>query len=446
MKDFWSKYGIQQQQIDNLYILTVDQQWVATPKQMPELQQTIEFHQPEPRETYQMTSLDRRPLPVFLSLKNPRIQAEPQQMNAVNIQPDKYQVTFMPGLSSAGPRPQTTAYHVSFNMLWGQTGLVDGLEVGGLINEVTWDVKGFQMAGLINQVGETMEGVQVSGGINVTYGAVWGAQMASIANVTGEMHGFQVAGLVNIANGSVHGVQCAGGANIANGPSSEYQLAGMFNLSRGASRSQFSGLFNRSGNVDGWQLASFGNRADTVYGSQVGLINIADSVSGASIGLLNFVTHGHNRMSLGTSATFPVEFIGSLGSRKLHNLFQMGWQQTAGNDFWSLGYGLGTFLPLKSWGGINLDALAHWIIAGNQANDNGVLYTVKADLEIALTPKVALYGGPSWRIYGHRDPDLPAEGQEEFKPWTGNIHTVNRTGWNVYHWTGWSAGIRYGLK
>ena len=387
MKDFWSKYGIQQQQIDNLYILTVDQQWVATPKQMPELQQTIEFHQPEPRETYQMTSLDRRPLPVFLSLKNPRIQAEPQQMNAVNIQPDKYQVTFMPGLSSAGPRPQTTAYHVSFNMLWGQTGLVDGLEVGGLINEVTWDVKGFQMAGLINQVGETMEGVQVSGGINVTYGAVWGAQMASIANVTGEMHGFQVAGLVNIA-GEVKGVQ-------------------------------------------------------------IGLLNVADTVGGASIGLLSLVNRGYNRIEIAAGDALWANLGLKLGTRRFYNIFHGGlrWYDAsvAGDEelTWGVGYGFGTAARLSPRTLLNLELLAiHVNERSRWTHELNLLNQFRMTLDFRLGRTLSLFAGGTFNVMVSRllDPDTGEIGSG-IAPYHWSNYTTNGT--NVQTWAGFNAGLRF---
>ena len=443
--NFWSRYGIRSQRIDNLFVMSADPDFVVE-QSIPELSvNTTEAIYPV-REAYQVSLLDQRKIPAYLPSVVPEVIHAPGSMKLPPLQPEKYQITFLPGISSGGVMPQLKAYHLSFNMLWGQTGLVEGVEVGGLINEVTWDMTGLQLAGFINQVGESMEGFQISGGVNVNHGRTWGAQFASLANITGSMEGLQIAGMFNVAHGDVVGVQCAGGANLAYGATNDFQFAGIFNKAKGSSRTQVSGLFNSAGNVKGWQLSALGNRADTVYGSQVGLVNIADSLTGASIGLLNFVKHGHNRISLAASAAFPVEITGSLGSRALHNLLNVGWQKTGDHPFWALGYGLGSYLALRDWGGINLEGLAQWIIAGNQLDRNGVLYSAKLDLEIAVTRKLAIFGGPSWQIFGHPDRDVLPDGSVEFRPWTGRTRELDHSNWRVYHWTGWSAGIRYGLK
>ena len=443
--DFWSHYGVRSRRIDNLYVLSADPDFI--------LERTI----PEPpsissqelildRIQFSHSFLEARDIPSSLPLIAPEIIRDPGFMELPPLQAEKYQITFIPGISSGGIMPEHKAYHVSFNMLWGKTGLVEGVELGGLANEVTWDMTGLQMAGFINQVGESMEGFQFSGGVNVNRGRTWGAQFASVANLTGSMEGLQIAGLFNVARGEVIGVQCAGGANLALGVSNDFQFAGIFNKAQGRSRTQVSGVFNSAGNVHGWQLATFGNRADTVYGSQFGLINIADSISGASIGLLNFVKHGHNRITLATSAAFPVEIIGTLGSRVLHNELSVGWQKTGAHPFWALGYGLGSYLPLRNWGGINITGMAQWVIAGNHLDRNGVLYSAKLDLEIALTNKLGLFGGLAWQIYGYPDQGTRNDGSVEFRPWTGRTHELDRNNWQVYHWTGWAAGFRYGMK
>ncbi len=105
------------------------------------------------------------------------------------------QVSLLPFIGSDFKLSGTKTNNLSFNILAGYSGGVDGMELGGMVNIVQNDVKGAQMAGFGNIVGKDTRGVQLAGFFNVNNGSVTGAQMAGFQNtLNGEMHGGAVIG------------------------------------------------------------------------------------------------------------------------------------------------------------------------------------------------------------------------------------------------------------
>ncbi len=120
-----------------------------------------------------------------------------------------------------------------------------GLHVGGLINTVDQDTTGLQIGGLLNDVGQEMRGVQVAG----------------IANGAGDMKGVQVGILSNYAEGDARGLQ--------------------------------TGLVNADDKgLEGLQIGLWNTGDEDTTGVQIGLVNITETMYGGQLGLINIIKDG----------------------------------------------------------------------------------------------------------------------------------------------------------
>ncbi len=176
-----------------------------------------------------------------------------------------------------------------------------GLAFAGLINYITTgDFSGITLGGLINYAGEIRKGrgIMIAGlcnyhsGINST-SIFSGVQIAGLFNSAWGENTLQIAGLMNM--GGSAGLQIAG---LVNAGASGMQLSGLSNLAlqeyTGAQLSVVSNfvsnfsIFGPHYDCNGAQVSLGLNfTGGTVYGTQIGLINIADRVSGVQIGLIN---------------------------------------------------------------------------------------------------------------------------------------------------------------
>ena len=94
---------------------------------------------------------------------------------------------------------------ISLNLFIGNSGAVDGFELGSFINTDNYYMNGFQGAGFLNVVGGPVTGVQLAGFGNVSGGITHGAQLSGFFNVAKEIDAVQVAGFINICD-SIDGV------------------------------------------------------------------------------------------------------------------------------------------------------------------------------------------------------------------------------------------------
>lgn len=117
-----------------------------------------------------------------------------------------------------------------------------------------------------------------------------GAQIGVISSAAlHEMRGVQLSGINNVA-ANISGVQIAGWSNVSTTPLRGLQLAGITNISAGVSHgTQLSVLANvSSGYMRGYQSAGY-NYADTLNGTQVGILNVCMShPRGLQVGLINY--------------------------------------------------------------------------------------------------------------------------------------------------------------
>ncbi len=349
------------------------------------------------------------------------------------------QISLIPILSTNEQQLRKDAVNkVSFNLLVGKNGGVNGVEVGGLINGLRNDMIGVQVAGLGNAVGGKVQGTQVAGIFNQT---------------SGRVDGVQVAGLMNVSRDTFTGVQFAGLFNHSGDAYNGIQAAGLFNISKNASRSQIGGLFNVSGDIRGAQVSSMFNVARRVKGFQLGLINIADS-SSLSIGLINIVNRGYNRVEFGGSESLHA-FAGlKLGTRPFYNIFHIGarWDDTerivdgstqVGTFMsWGLGYGIGTTIGLGNRTLLNLEAIGiHVNELEEWTTQLNLMGQFRLLLDLRLGRRFSFFMGPvaniMWSELYNPDTDTYGSIVVPYAQWE-----EQRGDTNIKAWIGFSAGIR----
>lgn len=359
------------------------------------------------------------------------------------------QISLLPFLSTNARRSKDMTNNVSVNVLWGKNGGVEGFEVGGFVNNITYDVKGVQVAGLGNVVGRDVVGTQAGGLFNVAKGEVIGVQAGGLFNVTGSGHAVQASGLFNVSRGDFAGVQAAFLFNKSKGAADGLQVSGLFNTSRGKTKSQISSLFNVAGDLQWGQIALFFNRGKRVEGFQFGLINVSDTISGIPIGLLNIVKKGYNRVEIAGAETIYTNFAIKLGAYSFYNIFQYGlrWGDNALPNkkpvSSSFGYGIGTSFKLSHHTLMNLEVVTHHVNERekftaelNQLNQFRLLF----DLRVGR--RASFFGGPTLNRMSSRlyDPDSDTYGTT-LAPKTF-FDTTYSDGTNVKMWIGFSAGMR----
>jgi len=308
-----------------------------------------------------------------------------------------------------------TESNLSINIFAGSGGTLKGVEIGGIMNMEQGDVSGAQFAGSVNYVQGDVKGFQSSGAANIVKKNVYGVQSSEIVNSAGALYGTQVAGIANISGADCKGAQVSGILNTAAGLTSGAQIAGIVNIARRTDGNvQFGGIVNVTGNGDAVQIAGISNLADRINGAQfslvniarkvngvqIGLINIADEVNGAPIGLFSYVK------SVGLHYQFFVDETGfgntalRCGGNNVYSLLIAGLQaQTdmgADNFTWSLGYGLGVRYDLTGRWYINADITAQLLQHQDEWNDKlNVLTRYRAGGGFRVNGHFAIIGGLS---------------------------------------------------
>ena len=171
-------------------------------------------------------------------------------------------------------------FNLAISALTGAVGGIEGLQVGGIFNQVSGSMRGLQVGGIIN-ITERVDGLQV-GGISNFSRNVNGLQVGGIYNQSGEVQGAQIGGIANVSDGN-EGVQ----------------IAGIYNHSGDVRGAQISGISNVAENVDGAQIGAIFNHSRRTRGVQIGLVNSTEALSGVQIGLVNRADTTHRGVSIG---------------------------------------------------------------------------------------------------------------------------------------------------
>ena len=297
------------------------------------------------------------------------------------------------------------------------TGSITGVQVAGFNNVTNDTITGVQVAGFTNYLRGVMNGVQVAGFYNhITNSGDW-AQVAGFLNYAGrDFKGAQLAGFANVAKDSILGAQVAGFANHQKGPMRGAQLAGFSNISRGEliggqvagfsnfavqsdSGIQVAGFVNFvEEDFSGIQVAGFLNRAKSFSGLQIGTINISESSDGYSIGVFNHVKNGYRAIELSTDEVLYGNLTYKTGTRKLHNILNIGVQPFS--NTWSVGFGFGSSAQLgkkfQLFEGITANAINEDVIWENRLN---LLNKVFLGIDYQIATGFALFVAGSFNVH-----------------------------------------------
>ena len=225
------------------------------------------------------------------------------------------QVSFVYPIGIHGTRSVDFTYDFSLNILTGNTGSIDGFEIGGLLNTNRGNVSGVQIGGLGNMTKGNVNGLQI-GGLYSLADSVDGMQLNGIFSKSSEMDGLQISGILNLST------------------SSESSVAGIANIN--------------TGNQDGIQLAGIYNQAKTLNGVQIGLVNIVDTISsGIPIGLVNLVRKGaYDEWSFFIADYINMGISYKLGIKKFYTIYSVG-MNFFEDQLWVAGLGFGHLSELN---------------------------------------------------------------------------------------------------
>jgi hypothetical protein len=334
-----------------------------------------------------------------------------------------YQFSITPGLSTHGKLNSQVVSNISFNLLGGYAGGVNGVELGAVFNLDKKDVQFVQVAGVFNLVGGRMRGVQLAGVSNTVLDSVTGVQAAGVANTTGaKLNGAQLAGVYNHALDSVKGVQASGVANFANKNVEGAQIAGVINVSRRT--------------VAGAQVAGVFNYAKKLKGVQVGLINVVDSSEGVSIGLINIVLNGYHKLAVSTNEVLNLNLAMKTGSNKFYSMLLGGFYLSNNEKVYSFGFGVGRENGLGKLVAINTELSAQHLYLGTWDAVN-ILSRAQVNLNLRLSKFFSIYAGPAYNIY-YSNQTAGVTGYKFDIPGPVKTHSI---GDKVTGWIGWNAGI-----
>ncbi|MCB0577834.1 MAG: STN domain-containing protein [Phaeodactylibacter sp.] len=363
------------------------------------------------------------------------------------------QISLLPFVGTNALRSNEITNRFSVNLLWGTNGGVDGMEVGGFVNNVKRDVRGVQVAGFGSTVGQSVTGTQVSGLFNIIGDTLTGVQASGLINIAGHARAVQAAGLSNITNGDFAGVQAAGLFNISAGNADGIQAAGLFNVSAGKVKTQASSLFNIAGDVQVGQASALLNVGKKVGGFQIGLINVADTVSGVPAGLLNIIKHGYNRFELSVNDALYANASLKLGAYRFYNIIHLGarWDDVAPGTAettmsWGLGYGLGTALRLNPRLLLNIEGVAIHINEQERwTNELNLLNQLRFTLDFHQeSRRTSIFAGPVANVLVSKlyDPDTGTLGSAVIAP-SYTLLNHAKGGTSVKLWAGLQAGVRF---
>lgn len=327
------------------------------------------------------------------------------------------QFSFLPFIGSNHRLSGNVYNKYSFNILGGYSRGTKALEIGGLFNLDRENVNGLQIAGLMNVVGDTMNGIQIGGLCNVIGKKTKGLQIGGLVNLNGgSFNGLQIGGLVNynqkfesgmgIAglvnyNQSAKGFHIAGLANLNDTSTKGMMLAGLINSSSfNADASAIAGCINyaASGNSQ-LQIAGLFNKTEHLSGTQIGVINISDTASGVPFGLFSYVKKGLHQLEVSADEVQYVNLNFRTGVPLFHNIFSFGIQPYQGSALWSIGYGLGSSLPIKGKLRTDVSLMMKHLSIGSFSELQSQRVQLYWGLEYNLHKHISLAFGPTVNLY-----------------------------------------------
>ncbi|MCX2479682.1 hypothetical protein OQY15_11350 [Pedobacter sp. MC2016-15] len=333
-----------------------------------------------------------------------------------------FQTSLTPGLSSRGMMSSQVVNHLSLNVIGGYTAGLDGVEFAYIFNINRLDVRYIQVAGLFNVTGGNFQGVQIGGIGNNVLKKVNGLQLASTYNmVTDSVKGMQVGGIFNSTKSSVNGLQLSAVLNYAGRNSSGFRFAGIANITGDTAK--------------GAQIAGILNKARVMNGFTFGLINIADTLNGYALGVLNLSKNGDHKIMAYSSDLAPFNLGFKSGNHRLYSVFSAGVNPGRNTTYFNLGWGIGHDFVLNKRSFIATELSSNNLLASHWKQTYSVdrlsaVFTYKAYRSLSL------FAGPSFNLLHNEG--LAAEREEITK----NKPVLMNIGKNKA-WIGWTVGMSF---
>jgi hypothetical protein len=343
------------------------------------------------------------------------------------------QMSLITPIGTNGLKSARTINHLSFNLIAGVSAGTQGVEFGGFANVNRSHMYGAQFAGFGNIVG----------------GNTIGAQFAGFGNIVGgNSHALQFAGFGNIVGGDVSSAQFAGFGNIAGGKVGGGQVAGFGNVAKKVNGLQLAGFGNVAEHVNGAQVSGFINVAKQVNGLQLGVVNIADEMNGIPVGLVSVVKkNGYRKLEASTSGALNAQLALKMGVEHFYNIFAVGGQFSPNQNYYAVGYGIGTqWQPLQNGLIANVELMTWHVNDGISGwmRDLNLLNQAKLSVGIPLFNAITLFAGPTYNIMVSDAETAIDLTQEAYLPIYALGNELSRNGnTRVRQWVGLHAGVRF---
>lgn len=240
-----------------------------------------------------------------------------------------------------------------------------------------------------------LAGIEVGIGVNLKSSFMCGVQGAAGGNiVAGPARGAQLTAGVNYS-ASLYGAQL-GSLNIAAGPAAGAQV-GVLDIAGPVTGAQLGALTIAAGDVTGAQLGVMNVATGKVKGVQLGLVNYADT-SSLSIGLLNIIRNGRFHLDFWGMESGIVMAGLKHGSDYFHNIYGAGAVVYGDRPRVALTLGFGGRIPLGERLYADVDLLAYSLHDVPSLETSTVLGQTRILLGARLASWLAIYGGPSYNI------------------------------------------------
>lgn len=444
---------------------------------------------------------------IFCCLANVRAQEPssgekkrfPAQISLVSPIGSREQHIFDYPIGTHGRQSFDYIYNFSLNILTGNVGGINGLEISGLMGQVEGDVNGVQLAGLGNVAGGNVNGIQIAGlgnvsnhvrgiqisGLGNVTDNVTGLQFTGLGNITDHLRGIQVAGLGNITNemnglqfsgfgnisadakglqvggianicdafrglqvgglanvaDNVSGLQVTGLANVADNMAG-LQVGGLFNISADVSGVKIAGISNISDNVSGVNIGGIYNRTRTLRGFQFGLVSITDTIEkGISLAIVNIVKKDfYNEWELSFSDYANVALSYKMGAQKFYTIYTVG-ASFIKDDLWLAGIGFGNRTPLNHSFDFQPELIFHTYLPSDFKN---VQYTSATHLKLGFVynfnDKLGLSLAPSVYVMNADKSSVPGSEYYKVSPF-GALYTHEKDNSRITIGLGVSLGL-----
>jgi hypothetical protein len=344
-------------------------------------------------------------------------------------------VSFVPGISTNGNEAPNVSSDYSFNIIGGQLGTLQGIELGVGYNYEEDDVLGYQAAGVLSRVGGDFAGLQHAGVVNIVGHEFGGVQTAGAANVVGGCFGgLQLAGATNVVGGCFTGIQAAGAVNVTGAEVYGAQLAGAVNVAgRHVWGAQLAGAANIAEEFTGAQIGAV-NICGIGHGLQLGLVNVAKDVD-VPIGLISIVENGQFHVNAWASEYSLLNFGIKTGSKSIYNIVTLGCRPDGDSTRLLAGLGIGGHVPLDDKFFVDIDALGYRVYGGPgwfQEGEADLLSSLRLTGGWHLTDLLALTAAPTLNV-------RVSEHEDEFLS-EGTVFDAGED-WDVSVWPGFTVGI-----